>query len=292
MSREKRTMVVKKIKRGLFLLETHKSVAKTHRFGGRHGVHGVSGFTLIELLVVLGVIAILFSLLLPALAKSRLAATKLACMSRIRDLGNLVALYTAEHDEKFPNAMGDGPDVQNNPDQWQKYTFQVYSTFPREPWLSWAGLNGLSEILYCPANRVWPNNLSDTSDAGSEPDYMLSASVFAQTKYFDPDLPDDVWKSKLGAKVQRISAAVFPDRKVGVIEVFVWQGWKGTYCKGCDVGSLEYYQSDEPGSLWFMDGHVDQIHSDNALPFVYRYPIWPYDPFGTTNWGMAGRDIQ
>ncbi len=252
----------------------------------------IRAFTLIELLVVLGVLSILLSLILPALSKSRLVATKLVCKSRIRDLGNLVALYTSEHDEKFPNALGDGPDITNHPDQWKRYTYQTVSTFPRDPWLNWSGLDGKSEILYCPANQTWPDFEIYDPLLTSNPDFMLSDSVFARASYFDPDLPEKTWKSTLGAKVQRISAAVFPDRKVGIIELFVWHGWKGEACLGCDGGTLTYYQSDEPGSLWFMDGHVDQIYAKEALPYVYRYPIWSYDPFGTTAWGIAGRDIQ
>lgn len=245
-------------------------------------------FTLPELLVVIGVVMVLLSLVLPSLSRARLAATQLACSTRVRDLGNLVATYAVDHDDRFPSALGDGPEIRNDPNRWREYTFQIFSTFPREPWLSWSGLGRHSEVLYCPSNQdgdELPDNVSD-------PDFVLSASVFAEVRHFDPAMPEAYWRLRLGARVQRHSAAVFPDRKVGILEHRVWHGWWGSSCQGCPVDGLFYYESPNPGSLWFLDGHVEQRLVTDALPHVYRYPTWPVMPFGTTEFGMAGRDIQ
>lgn len=59
------------------------------------------GFTLIELLVVLAIIAILASLLLPALANAKFAAKNTICKSNLRQLVTAIHLYASTH-EVFP----------------------------------------------------------------------------------------------------------------------------------------------------------------------------------------------
>lgn len=61
-----------------------------------------AGFTLIELLVVVAIIAVLVSLLLPALSRGKEFARGAACVSNLRQLALAVHLYADESEDRFP----------------------------------------------------------------------------------------------------------------------------------------------------------------------------------------------
>jgi prepilin-type N-terminal cleavage/methylation domain-containing protein/prepilin-type processing-associated H-X9-DG protein len=74
--------------------------AKTHRQRGRR-----LGFTLVELLVVIGIIAVLISMLLPALNKVRRAAQTTNCLSNLRQVGFSVFMYAGQTGGALPQVI-------------------------------------------------------------------------------------------------------------------------------------------------------------------------------------------
>jgi prepilin-type N-terminal cleavage/methylation domain-containing protein len=86
-------------------------------------------FTLVELLVVIGIIALLISVLLPALQKAQEAGKAIVCASQMRQIGTAFAMYLVDSKGTYPPCW-----MQDNPN-----TFTDYSGQPGHNY-SWATL--------------------------------------------------------------------------------------------------------------------------------------------------------
>ncbi|UCG59986.1 MAG: type II secretion system protein [Phycisphaerales bacterium] len=71
-------------------------------------MNGKRGFTLIELLVVIAIIALLMSIMMPALARVKKQSQSVACRARLKQWGLLFKLYTDDYDGYFNEGWGYG----------------------------------------------------------------------------------------------------------------------------------------------------------------------------------------
>lgn len=242
-------------------------------------------FSLPELVIVLGLILVLVGLALPSIAKSRQKSIELACLSRVHELGRCVLLYTMDARDSFPATRSDDPSLLITQRDRLRYANQLFRLLTSDMWRDTSGVAGTSPIYRCPANtparqQGWNYPI----------DRRLSASLFVRPEYLDPRFPSGLMGQQLGARVQRLSAVVFPDAKAGLFEADVWHAYRRYAAPGLPVGTLDYRESTSPGSVWFLDGHALPMFPRDALPAVARGSYWGQTPFGTTEWGVRGRD--
>jgi prepilin-type N-terminal cleavage/methylation domain-containing protein len=81
----------------------------------------LTGFTLVELLVVIAIIALLMSVLMPALARVRKQAKTALCLSNLKQLAACFSMYANENDGFFPIGwLDDNLGVQNPKYYWME----------------------------------------------------------------------------------------------------------------------------------------------------------------------------
>lgn len=174
-------------------------------------------FTLIELLVVVAIIALLISILLPALNRARQQAKRTVCAANSRQLAVALYAWTNEHNDWVPKAWFNGNGSGLDP-IFPNDTSEIYPVFDYPfPAYGWdyvlgqeIGANYESEIFRCPGDSsdlrrgAWNDDRTDLEIDPLEDNYWASYRLNASNQ---PDYGEAARMNEIRSPAQCILIA-------------------------------------------------------------------------------------
>jgi prepilin-type N-terminal cleavage/methylation domain-containing protein/prepilin-type processing-associated H-X9-DG protein len=255
------------------------------------------GFTLIELLVVIAILAILASLTLPGVSRSREQTKLTTCINNLRQLGIAIKLYIDDQGDKFPPWELVGINGTRIP---IVATLGGYDPVPAQS-LCWASARARplfpyvkpSEVYKCPVDKGQepepcaicpPLKPSNFSTIGCS--YQYNAGALTVLKgggfRFVPEDPQNGIALKQESWVTHPSVYILmhepPARIYNCADTPYWAQWH--YSQGrTDILDPVYARKQFVSPILFVDGHV-AVH--NFSKSLANDPYYPYE--STKDW--------
>jgi prepilin-type N-terminal cleavage/methylation domain-containing protein/prepilin-type processing-associated H-X9-DG protein len=223
------------------------------------------GFTLMELLVVMAIVAILASLLLPAINQGKARAKRVGCINNLRQVGVAFQDFAHDHNSLFPMAVPTGA---GGSQEFTASSYQLASDF----FFSFRHFQAISNslvtpmVLTCPADTrkaaasfISFDNKNLSYFVGLSADYSRPYSILAG----DRNLTNDY---------ENVPALLRPK---------VNRGWRWT-------GELHQFK----GNLLFADSHVEEKNNQGLTSALERAGDLALPSLPRRSGSTSGRTIE
>ncbi len=218
-------------------------------------------FTLIELLVVVAIIAVLVSVLLPALSTARQLAQGLYCLNQLRQVSIATQAYASDNNMIiFLGTAGYPPNT-----NWRSWVQPLFTQYLYD-----------KNIIRCPYWPPYENELSFNYINGTWRWYAYGMTKNQSYKYYQDNacrhevFPGDnhVWTLNM-AKIEEPSKCILHIDSIYLFNL------KQSYLVYSDTGSSGYYahmRHLRKANADFADGHAEMLDKSGLLKYGFTCP--------------------